>query len=129
MKKIFLYLTVIFLSVQSVLAKTLDDLFSWYEKPTHLAELKSEWTWEEATLTLISQVIDLMIYFAWTVAVWFIIYWWIRLITDFWTDNWKNDAKKIVLHSVIWLLIIFVAIILVENTERFIRFIVWSWSL
>jgi len=129
MKKIFLFLTVLFLNIESIFALTLDSLFDWYDKPKHLAELKSEWTWEEATLTLISQIIDLMLYFAWTVAVWFIIYWWIRLITDFWTDDWKNDAKKIILHSVIWLLVIFISVILVENTERFVKFIVWSWSL
>jgi len=133
MRKIFLFLTVIFLNIQEIFWATLDDFFkgaNWTSaKPKYLTELKSDWTWEEAILTLISQIIDLMLYLAWTVAVWFIIYWWIRMITDFWTDNWISEAKKIVLHAIIWLLVIFIAIILVENTDRFIRFVIWSWNL
>lgn len=131
MKKIFLFLTIIFLNIQSVFSANLDDFFTkwWWEKPKYLTELKSEWTWEEAVLTLISQIIDLMLYLSWTIAVWFIIYWWIRMITDFWTDKWIEDAKKIILHSIIWLLVVFISIILVENTDRFIRFVVWSWTL
>lgn len=128
MKKFFLSLTIIFLNVQEIFWATLDDLF-WDNKPKHLAELSSVWDWKTAVLTLISQVVDLMLYFAWTIAVWFLIYWWIRLITDFWTDSWKEDAKKIVLHSIIWLLVIFISIILIENTERFVRFVVGSGGL
>ena len=129
MKKIFLIFIGFYLSVQDIFWAKLDDFFKWNKEPAHLTKLVNEWTWEEAILILIAQVVDLMLYFAWTIAVWFIIYWWVRLITDFWTDSWKEDAKKIVLHSIVWLLVIFISIILVENTERFIRFIVWSWSL
>lgn len=133
MRKIFLFLTIIFLNVQEIFWATLDDFFTDWNwtaaKPKYLTELKSNWTWEEAVLTLISQVIDLMLYLAWTIAVWFIIYWWFRMITDFWTDSWISEAKKIITHAIMWLLAIFIAIILVENTDRFIRFIVWSWTL
>ena len=129
MKKFILVLIIFVFWLDKVFSQNLDNFFNWYEKPKHLTELVSAWSWEDAVLTLISQVVDLMLYFAWTVAVWFIIYWWVRMITDFWTESWISDAKKIVMHAIIWLLVIFISIILVENTERFIKFIVWSWSL
>ncbi|MCD5382759.1 hypothetical protein LR002_01400 [Candidatus Gracilibacteria bacterium] len=128
MKKFFLSLTIIFLNVQEIFGATLDDLFG-DNKPKHLAELSSVGDGKTAVLTLISQVVDLMLYFAGTIAVGFLIYGGIRLITDFGTDSGKEDAKKIVLHSIIGLLVIFISIILIENTERFVRFVVGSGGL
>ena len=128
MKKIFFVVLGYLINLQSCLWATLDDFF-WANKPKHLVELTSSWDWKDAVLILIAQVIDLILYFAWTIAVWFIIYWWFRMITDFWTDSWVSEWKKIVYHAIIWLLVIFISIILVENTERFVRFIMWDASL
>ncbi len=129
MRKTFLILIGFYLNIEDIFWASLDGFFKDYQKPKYLTELTNVWTWEDAILSLIAQVVDLMLYFSWTIAVWFIIYWWIRLITDFWTDSWKEEAKKIVTHAIIWLLVIFISIILVENTERFVKFVVWSWSL
>ena len=127
-KKKFLFSAWIFLNTQKIFWATLDDFF-WTNKPKNLVELKSIWSWSDVVLTVIAQVVDLILYFAWTIAVWFIIYWWIRIITDFWTEDWISEAKKIVLHSIIWLLVIFISVILVENTDRFVKFVVWGGTL
>ena len=112
-------------------AKTLNDLFwemwAWWVKPSYLVDTPvSASTADWLILSLIAKVIDIILYFAWTIAIVIFIIWGFQLIVYFWSEENEWRAKKLMINAAIWLVIVIVSVLIVDNIERFVRFLLWD---
>ena len=81
---------------------------------------------EDLALTVIAKVIDIALYFAWLIAVIMIIVWWVRYVSYFWSEDAESQAKSLIINALVGLIIIICSALIIENTDRILRFLTWS---
>ena len=109
------------LSVRDIIAPNPSD-----EVPSHLVE-PPEWDYETAewfTLYLIAKVIDILLFFAWTISLIILIIGWFQYIIYFWVEENATRAKSLIINSLIGLVIVICSALIVENADRLIRFLI-----
>lgn len=79
----------------------------WVEtiKNSDLATIKREWT----AVSYIQDVVNYVLGFLFAITVIFIIWAWVMILTAAWNDDRVEKAKKIIIHAIIWLCVIFLA--------------------
>jgi len=102
--------------------------FLWTDTPTNL--LKTIWTGSASSIviSIIAAIIDLILYLSWVIAMFMVIYWGFRYITYFWSDDAEEEAKKSIIHWLVWLLVVIVSVLLLDNVKDFIDFLFWKTS-
>lgn len=139
MKKIFKFLNFlawITLFYSFSFAKTLDDILtsgtskdSGGHRPSNLVETPGgPGTSEDVVLYFIARAVDIILYFAWVIAMIMIIYWWFRYITYFWSEESEEEAKKTIIHGLLWLAVVIVSVLILDNAKDFIYFLFWQRS-
>ena len=100
----------------------------WSDQPKNLVVPPSWWGGEagDLALTIIAKVIDIALYFAWFVAVIMIIVWWFRYVTYFWSEDAEWQAKSLIINALLWLMLVICSALIIENTDRILRFVIWS---
>jgi len=79
----------------------------WVEtiKNSDLATIKRDWT----AVSYIQDVVNYVLGFLFAITVIFIIWAWVMILTSAWNDDKVEKAKKIIIHAIIWLCVIFLA--------------------
>ena len=96
------------------------------DKPQYLVKPPStgDDSAEGLVLKIIAVVIDILLFFAGLVAVIMIIVWGIRYITFFWVQTAEDEAKMLIINSILWLGIVLCSALIVNNAERIFKFII-----
>lgn len=106
-------------------AVTVGDII-WTNKPKYLIQPERwDWTAESLVLLFIAKAVDILLFFAWTLATVLIIVWWFRYVTYFWDESATKDAKSLILNAVIGLVMVICSALIIQNAERFIHFLLW----
>lgn len=75
-------------------------------------------TWEERSLVILiselSWVLKYFLWFIWALSVWFMIYWWLLMITSRWEDEQSTTWKNIVINVILGIIIIVISYVLVS---------------
>lgn len=77
---------------------------------------------KETWKALLSNLIDILLFFAWSVAVYSILMWWFKYVTHYANDDssWKK-AKLMITNWLIWLIIIITSKLVIDNWVRLFK--------
>ena len=101
----------------------------WGHSPDNL--IKTPWwscdnSWEIA-VSIIAKIVDVILFLSWIIAMFMVIYWGFRYITYFWSEDTEEEAKKTILYWLLWLFLVIISVLLLDNIKDFIYFLFWQW--
>lgn len=94
----------------------LDTLFTEVYKDENNSEKKDIKTFEQAIWAIVKAITWLI----WWFAVLWTILWGFMILTSWWSDDWMNKWKKIIMYSLIWIAVSLVSYTLIQLVQMFL---------